>query len=319
VLRFIIRRLLSYLGMLYVATSVAYLLASVSLDPRSNYMQMRPQPPESSVDKSLSFANINDKVGLLERYWTWLQNVVLHWNWGRSPRGAPVNDELWHRAAVSFKLVIVATVLAAVIGIGVGVASAIRKYRTFDRVSNAVSVFFLVVPTFVLALMVVLVTLWVQGGLNVRPFFVTGLGSGGLLDTIRHLALPTLVLTLVGYVTYHLTQRTYLLDTINADYVRTARAKGLPKNLAIRRHALRPSAIPTAMTAAISLTTTITGAVFVEQIFAIHGAGWYFIDALNRNDINGVVGVAFLGGVATCVGLMLADVVVAIIDPRIRI
>ncbi|WP_372698211.1 ABC transporter permease [Arthrobacter sp. JSM 101049] len=318
-LKFIVRRFCSYAVMLFLATSGVYFLASWFLDPRSNYLALRPKPPIESINASLDYANINDQVPLLERYWNWLTDIVLHWNWGYSPVGEPVSEIIWDRAWVSVQLVAISTALAVVIGIAIGVRSAIRKYGVFDHVSNSVSVVFLVMPSFVLALLVVLVYLNLQQRFDLHWFAVTGLGDGSFLGYVQHLFLPTLVLTLIGYVGFHLTQRTYLLDTMNADYVRTARAKGVPRTLAIRRHALRTSMIPTAYGVAFSITGTVTGAVFVEQIFAIHGAGLYFIETLAKNDINGAVSVAFLGGVATCAGLLLADIFVAFLDPRIRI
>jgi len=318
-LSFIGRRLLNYLVMLFAATTLAYFLASSFLNPRSNYVQMRPPPPEASIDASLDFANVNDKMPVVARYGRWLEQVALHWNWGVSPQGESVNGAVAHRALVSVKLVTLATVLAVLLGVSIGVAAAIRQYRLFDRVSNAISVFFLVSPTFVLALLLVLGGIRFNEAIGARWFFVTGLGDAGFLDYLRHIALPTVTLTLVGYVGYHLTQRTYLLDTMNADYVRTARAKGVPKNVAIRRHALRTSLIPTAIGVVWSLTSVITGSVFVETIFAIDGAGKYFVDALTKNDINGSVAIAALGGCATCAGLLLADIVVALLDPRIRV
>ncbi len=317
-LKFVIRRLANYAVMLYAATTLAYFMASWFLNPRSNYVEMRPQPPKASIDASLNLANVNDEVPVLERYVIWLKQVVLEWNWGLSPAGESVNAAVAHRAIVSAELVGVATVLAVVIGVSIGIASAIRQYRLFDRISNAVSVFFLVTPTFVLGLLIVLLGIRFNEAVGATWFYVTGLGDGGFVDYLQHVALPTLTLTLAGYVGYHFTQRSYLLDSMNADYVRTARAKGLPKNLAIRRHALRTSLIPTAMGVVWSLTAVITGSVFVETIFAIDGAGRYFIDALTRNDINGSVAIAALGGTATCIGLLLADIVVALLDPRIR-
>jgi peptide/nickel transport system permease protein len=319
VLSFIGRRLLNYIVMLLAATTLAYFLASSFLNPRSNYLQLRPQPPETSIDASLNFANVNDKVPVVQRYLVWLERVALHWDWGRSPQGEPVNGAVAYRAMVSVKVVLLATVLAVMLGVSLGVASALRQYRVFDRVTNAISAFFLVCPVFVLALLLVLGGIRFNDAIGVRLFYVTGLGTGGFIDYLQHIALPTLTLTLAGYVGYHLTQRTYLLDTINADYVRTARAKGVPKNLAIRRHALRTSLIPTAIGVAWSLASVITGSVFVETIFALDGAGRYFIDSLTKNDINGAVAIAALGGAATCVGLLLADVVVALLDPRIRV
>jgi peptide/nickel transport system permease protein len=305
--------------MLFAATTLAYFLASSFLNPRSNYVQMRPRPPEASIDASLNLANVNDKVPVAERYAKWLEQVVLHWNWGLSPQGERVNAAVAYRAVNSAKLVFLATLLSVAIGVSLGVAAAIRQYRLFDRLSNAVSAFFLVCPTFVLALLIVLGGIRFNDAIGARWFYVTGLGDGGFVDYLQHVALPTLTLTLVGYVGYHLTQRTYLLDTMNADYVRTARAKGLPKHVAIRRHALRTSLIPTAMGVVWSLTSVITGAVFTETIFAIDGAGKYFIDALVKNDINGSVAIAAMGGFTTCLGLLLADIVVALLDPRIRV
>lgn len=313
------RRLVSYVAMLFVATSATYFLASWFLDPRSNYIAMRPQPSEASIDSSLNYANINDKTSLIERYGEWVKGVVLHFDFGKSPQGEPIHDVLWHRALISLELVTLATLLAIVIGISVGVATAIRKYSLFDRGANGVSVLFLVTPTFVIGLLIQLAYLRFHESTGMNPLYVTGPIDGGIVDFFRYIALPTLTLTLAGYVAYHFTQRTYLLDTINDDYVRTARAKGLRKNVAIRRHALRTSLIPTAMGVALSITTIVTGSVFVEKIFSINGAGYYFIDTLSKNDINGTVAVAFLGGVATCVGLILADLAIAMLDPRIRI
>ncbi|GAB3533912.1 ABC transporter permease [Arthrobacter tecti] len=318
-LKFVARRFVSYAFMLFLGTSGVYFLASSFLDPRSNYLEMQPAPPVESINASLSYANINDQVPILERYWTWLTGIVLRWDWGFSPVGEPISSVIWDRAWVSLQLVALSTILAIVIGIAVGVKSATRKYGIFDRVANSLSVLFLVTPAFVLALLVVLIYLQLQATFGLNWFAVTGLGDGSFLGYVQHLFLPTLVLTLSGYVGFHLTQRTYLLDTMNADYVRTARAKGVLKSVAIRRHALRTSMIPTAYGIAFSIAGTVTGSLFVEQIFAIQGAGLYFIETLTKNDINGAVAVAFLGGAATCVGLMLADLFVAILDPRIRI
>ena len=135
----------------------------------------------------------------------------------------------------------------------------------------------------------------------------------------EHLILPTIVMTIPGMVGYHLTQRTYLLDTMNADYVRTARAKGLTLNAAIRRHALRTSLIPTAVDVAFSIAGVFTGAVITENVFAINGLGMYFTQTIANNDINGAVAVAAFGGVCTLSGALLADIFSAWLDPRIRL
>ena len=107
---------------------------------------------------------------------------------------------------------------------------------------------------------------------------------------------------IVGYAQYHFLQRSLLLDNINADYVRTARAKGLTKAQAVRKHALRTSLIPVATQVAFTIPTIFTGAILTERIFAWQGMGRYFLDTINNNDINGVVAVAAFGAVLTAIG-----------------
>lgn len=114
-------------------------------------------------------------------------------------------------------------------------------------------------------------------------------------------------------------QRSLLLDNLNADYVRTARAKGLTRKQAIRRHALRTSAIPVATSVAFSVPGIFTGAVMTEKIFAWNGMGAYFIETISTNDVHGVVAVAAFGAAMTAVSAVLADLVVVALDPRVRV
>ncbi len=326
VVRFLARRLVNYVLMLFLATSLTYFLASFFMDPRSNYLSRNPRPPMASIDASLTAANINDKTPIFERYWNWLTSIVTQWDWGLSPTQEPVSGAIASRIGASVQLVSLATVLGIVIGISLGVYTAIRQYKWQDRVFGGLSTFFLVVPTAVLALGVVIGAIYLNQALGFRLFYVTGLhsyeGDSWLLklsDLGQHLVLPTIVLSVITGVTYHLTQRTYLLDTMNADYVRTARAKGLPLHVAIRKHALRTSLIPTTVNIAFSIAGVFTGAVITETVFAINGLGRYFITSIMNNDINASVAIAAFGGACTLVGMLLADVAVAWLDPRIRL
>ncbi|WP_242496422.1 ABC transporter permease [Xylanimonas protaetiae] len=325
-MRFLARRLVNYVLMLFLATSLVYFLASFFMDPRSNYLSRNPRPPMASIDASLTAANINDKTPIFERYWNWITGIVLHWDWGLSPTQEPVSGAITSRIGASVQLLSLATVLGIVIGVGLGVYTATRQYKWQDRVLGGISTFFLVVPTAVLALGVVIGAIWLNQAVGFRLFYVTGLhsyeGHNWLLklsDLAQHLILPTIVLTVITAVTYHLTQRTYLLDTMNADYVRTARAKGLPLNVAIRKHALRTSLIPTTVNVAFTVAGVFTGAVITETIFAINGLGKYFITSLVNNDINASVAIAAFGGACALIAALLADVAVAWIDPRVRI
>nr|WP_240150556.1 ABC transporter permease [Streptomyces sp. SID7805] len=270
--------------MIVVATNATYFLASWFLDPRSNFKELRPVRSEAQIGRALAPYNLDPQVPVVRRWWDWFTSVVLDFDWGKSPTGVSVNGEIGYRSLVSAELVVIATVLSVVIGVTLGVYTASRQYGWADRVSQAVSIAVFNIPTSVAALAVVFVAIWLNQHAGLHFLYVAGENSPnveGLLPTIGdrflHLILPTLTLTLtlMGYVGYHLTQRSLLLDTINADFVRTARATGLTRAQAIRRHALRTALIPTATSVAFSVPAIFTGAVVTETIFGWNGMGRY--------------------------------------------
>ena len=322
---YLTKRILSYIVMIFVATSLTFFLASAFMSPRSNYEQRTPRPPQDSIEQSLYKANLNDKTPVIERYQKWLVGVVTHFDWGMAPDGSSINTQMSSKFLASVQLLTLATILSIFIGVGLGVYTAQRQYQWQDRFFSGVASLFMVIPTVVLAILIVFAAIEINALTGNRIFYVTGLSSGHfptffewLLDFLQHIFLPTLVLTIVSSVGYHLTQRTYLLDEMHADYVRTARAKGLTRKQAIRRHALRASLIPTAVNVAFSIAGIFTGAVMTEKIFAIHGLGEYFINCINNNNIHGAVAVAAFSAACTLVGALLADLFAAALDPRIK-
>lgn len=324
--KYIIKRIFNYIVMLFVATSLTYFVASFALNPRSNYLMRHPIPPERTINIALDKANINDHTSVFIRYGRWLKGIVTRWDWGLAPDGSSVNDAIATRIGASVQILTIATILGILIGIAIGVYTAIRQYKWQDRVLQSIANFFLVIPAAVLGLLVVFAAIAINTGVGHRIFYVTGLhsyqGSNPAMyfvDFLQHLILPSIVLIIPYAVSYHLHQRTYLLDVMNADYVRTARAKGLTLNQAIRKHALRNALIPTTVDVAFSISGIFTGAVITESIFAVHGLGSYFTTTISQNDINGAVAIAAFGGVCTLAGALMADIFAALIDPRIRL
>ncbi|KOU34980.1 ABC transporter permease [Streptomyces sp. WM6378] len=312
--------------MIVVATNATYFLASWFLDPRSNFKELRPARTEAQIDRALAPYNLDPQVPVVHRWWDWFTSVVLRFDWGRSPTGVSVNSEIGYRSLVSAELVLLATVLSVVIGVALGVYTASRQYGWADRLAQAVSIVVFNVPASVAALAVVFVAIWLNQHAGLHFLYVAGENSPGvqgLLPTIGdrflHLILPTLTLTLMGYVGYHLTQRSLLLDTINADFVRTARATGLTRARAIRRHALRTALIPTAASVAFSVPAMFTGAVITETIFGWNGMGRYFVQTISKNDVHGAVATAAFAGALTAIGAILADIATVCLDPRVRV
>ncbi|QCX80632.1 Dipeptide transport system permease protein DppB [Streptomyces sp. YIM 121038] len=324
--RYVMRKAGGWLLMIVVATNATYFLASWFLDPRSNYKDVRPAPSEGQLSRALAPYNLDPGTPLVQRWWNWLTSVVLDFDWGTSPTGVSVNGEVGYRALVSAELVITATVLSVVIGVALAVYTAARQYGAADRISQALSIAVFNVPTSVAALAVVFVAIWLNQHAGLDFLYVAGESSPdveGLLPTIGdrllHLILPTLTLTLMGYVGHHLTQRSLLLDTINADFVRTAQATGLTRAQAVRRHALRASLIPTAASVAFSVPAVFTGAVITETVFGWNGMGRYLIETLSKNDVHGTVATAAFAAVLTAVGAILADIATVFLDPRVRV
>lgn len=320
------RRTLGWLLMIVVATNVTYFLAWSFLDPRSNYVGRKPPMSPEQIENLLRPRNLDATVPLIERWWTWFSGIIFQWNWGVSPTGGSVNDQVAFRMWVSAELVLGATIIMTLLGIWIGVYTASRQYKLGDRVWQGISIVTMNVNIIVAGLAVVILAINFNNWVGTRVFYVTGSSTEGvtgffpvLIDALQHLVLPTIALVIIGYAQYHFLQRTLLLDNISADYVRTARAKGLTKPQAIRRHALRTSLIPVTTQVAFSIPAIFTGAILTETIFAWQGMGRYFLTTINGNDVHGVVAVAAFGAVLTAIGALLADIAVVVLDPRVRV
>lgn len=289
--------------MVFLATNMTYFLANAFLDPKSNYQERRPPIPEDQIERMLEPYNLSPTEPLWHRWWDWLTNILLHWNWGMSPMGQAVNTQVSFRIWTSAQLMLGATILAAIIGIAIGVYTASHQYKLGDRIWQGISIVALNTHVIVASGLIVMLAVWINGKVGHTLFYVTGSASPGVegawpqfVDRLQHLILPTLVLIFINYASYHFLQRSLLLDNIGADYVRTARAKGLTRPQAIRKHALRTSIIPVATQIAFSMAGIFTGAVITERIFGWQGMGDYFMQTISKNDVHGVVAVAAFGG-----------------------
>ncbi|MGH3564507.1 MAG: ABC transporter permease [Pseudonocardia sp.] len=325
-LRYLLRKALGWFAMIVVATNLTYFLASFFLDPRANYLQLRPPRTAEQIARSLAQYNLDPNTPLLQRWWDWISGIVLRWDWSYSPIGESVNTQIAFRVGVSAQLVVCSLILSTSIGIALGVYTASRQYRFADRLHQGLSIITLNTPTVVASLAVVLLAIALNQSLGGTLLYVAGAQSPTVsgfwptvVDRIQHLVLPTISLTVISYAGYHLLQRSLLLDTINSDYVRMARAKGLTRQVAIRRHGLRTSLIPVATSIAFAIPALFTGAVITETIFAWQGMGQYFTLTISKNDVHGAVAVAAFGALMTAVGAILADIAVVVLDPRVRV
>jgi peptide/nickel transport system permease protein len=325
-LRFLLRRLVSSIVLVGIATSLAFLLAAVSLNPRSNFEGRNPAPPPRAVDRQLDELNLNDKTPVLQRYARWAGDV-LHGDFGRTWDGISVNAEMGRRIGVSLRLLLVATIVGSVLGVLAGAWGAIRQYRFSDHAVTIGSFVILATPVFVLAILLEIAAVGFNNAVGSKVLLYTGEFTPGLQggfwthagDRVQHLIVPSLTLILGQIAIYSRYQRNAMLDVLGADFVRTAQAKGLRRRRALTKHALRTALIPAVTFFAYDFGLLLVGATFTEKIFGWHGMGEWFVDSVTRQDVNAVAAVSCFVAVLVLVAGLLSDVAYAILDPRIRV
>ncbi|MFH5824338.1 ABC transporter permease [Georgenia sp. AZ-5] len=325
-LRYLARRLLGYAVLLVLAVSLAYALAATALDPRSLYELRNPPLDPAAVEATLRAYNLSDAVPLAQRYLAWLGGVLTDWDWGRTPAGGSVNEEVGTRVWVSLRLVSLGCVLGTVAGVALGAWAAARHGRAADRAVTIASLVVLSTPTLVLAVVLQILAVRANQAAGVQLFEFLGEtgrhGDGPLAplgDRLQHLLLPTLTLAAGQAAFFARVQRNLVLDTVGASYVRTARAKGLRRGTAVRRHALRTALIPTGTYLAFSVAGLVLGSAFIELVYGWHGMGAYAVEAIAAQDVHGTVAVAAFGAVCVLAGALLSDLLTAALDPRVRL
>jgi peptide/nickel transport system permease protein len=258
------------------------------------------------------------------QYLGWLGDFV-QGDWGESFRTQqPVVDMVGDAAWNSFLLVGTALVLSVAVALVVGVISAVRQYSAFDHAATTFSYFGFSMPDFFFALLLQLfVVLVLHEQLGIDVLYVQGKYSvgeeGNLVNLIEHMVLPVLVLMLTSVAAWSRYQRDSMIEALRTDYVRTARAKGVPRRQVVRRHALRNSLIPFVTVVAIDAGVLLGGVVVVERVFSWPGLGLLFFDALERSDYPVILAWMAVATVFVVLANLLADVLYAALDPRIRL
>jgi peptide/nickel transport system permease protein len=325
-LRFVLRRLVNYVILVFVATSLAYLLASTALNPMAYYLHGQAHINYPAIHASLREYNIDPDTSIWSRYWHWLTQIVFHGDFGRSfPNGDTVTSEMSRRIGVSLRLLLVGSVLSVIVGVLVGVYSALHQYKPSDHIISVVSFVLLSTPIFLLATFVKAgaINLSQNAGIGWLPTANECPSSGActLLDRTQHLILPTIVLVLgaAGAAFFTRYQRSAMLDVLGSDFIRTAQSKGLSRRKAFYKHGLRTALIPMATFFAFQFGTLLVGAIFTERIFNWKGMGAWSVDTINNSDINGIAAITAFAAVMILISGVLSDIFYAILDPRVRV
>jgi len=247
----------------------------------------------------------------------YLTQIVWHRNLGRSYKlnrsvGSVIKDELPRDVL----LVGTSLVLSVIIAIPIGVAQAVRRNSLVDYLGTSLSFLLYSMPSFAFGLLVIELL-----AIRFRIFPPEAPQQASVLGMIEHpsgLFLPLVTLTLITVGLFSRYMRSSAIDSLAQDYIRTARAKGLPERLVLWRHLLRNSLVPIATLVGLSLPAVLTFGLIVEQVFNFPGIGLQYFTSATQDDYPVLLGITLLVGVATVVGNLLADVAYAVLDPRVR-
>lgn len=323
---YVIRRFLNYAILSLIATCMAYVLASIALDPAARFYGINPRPPQSSIDASLNAMGVNPDVPIIVRLWNWLAGLFTQFSMGTTVGGAQVTAEIAARSGTSLRLLLIGSLLGAVIGVLLGVWGAVRQYRASDQIVTYASFVVIATPTFVIGVLLMILATQFNNLVGSQVITFTGEYTAGIsgswwdlaLDRAVHLLLPTIALAMIGAAGFSRYQRNVMLDVLGADYIRTARAKGLPRSKALFRHGVRLALIPMSTFFAYSFGTLIAGSAMLEIVFSWRGMGQFQIEAIQKNDINAVAGSALFVAVLYLIASTLSEVLYAALDPRVR-
>lgn len=336
--RYLIRRLLQAIPLLIVISLIVFVM--IQLTPGGPMAAFEENPNLSPED----IARLEEQLGLNQpmhvKYIRWFTKV-LQGDWGFSQTTRrPVLTEIADRLPNTLQLMVTAFIVTLIIAIPIGIVSALKQYSAFDHVMTTLAFMGQAVPIFWFGLILIIVFhVWLNKPVDSSGNFAIhhlwdcnsceSLFPGGgmqtygregfsLWDRIYHMILPVMMLAMFGLGTYTRYTRASMLEVIHQDYIRTARAKGLMERVITLRHAVKNAAIPVITIMALEMPLLFGGALFTETIFSWPGMGRLFYRSAERVDYPLLMGIVMINAVLIIAFNLLADVVYAYLDPRIR-
>ncbi|MBN1663773.1 MAG: ABC transporter permease [Deltaproteobacteria bacterium] len=322
-LAYIVKRLFFMIPILIGITIICFIVIRLAPgSPTDLETQMNPRASAELKERLRSLYDLDKP--LYQQYLIWAGKLIT-FDLGKSFSSdrRPVADKILERMPITITLNVLSMILIIVIAIPIGVMSAVHQDSIFDKVTSVIVFIGFAVPTFWLALL-----LMILFGVHLGWLPISGIRSlnyeymtpwAAFIDLLKHLILPVLLSAFGGLAGLSRYVRANMLEVVRQDYITTARAKGLSERLVIYRHALRNALLPIITILGLSVPGLIGGSVIFETIFAIPGMGQLFYMSVMARDYPVVMGILFLGALLTLIGNLLADVSYALADPRIRI
>ena len=304
-IKYIVKRLLFLIPILIGVSAIIFLLKTLTPgDPAR--MILGNTATEEQVNEKREELGLNDPV--LVQYGRYLKNIVTKLDFGTSYKtNKPVLEEILPRLWISTKITIGAVLIGAILGVLLGIVSALKKYTWADSAVLVVSMFFQSIPEFVVGLVLILIF---AVSLHLLP--ATG------IDTWKGYIMPMLCIGLSSIANYTRITRSSMLEVLGEDYIRTARSKGQSESKITSGHALRNAMIPVAQSVGTHIGNAIGGGMVLETVFGVPGVGKYIVDAISARNYPAVLGGALIIAILLTLINLLVDISFVLIDPRLK-
>ena len=303
--KYVTKRILLTIPVLFGAIFLVFAIMQLTPgDPATLILGMTASPED--------IAALNHRLGadqpFFQQFFNYVKDIVTKFDFGESYRsGKPVFDSILARFPTTFWLALWSMVASSVIGIVLGIVSAVKQYSATDNILTTLAMLFSAVPGFWLGLMLMVVFALNLGWL---PF--------GGVDSWKGYVLPVATLSLGGAASVMRLTRSTMLETIRQDYIRTARSKGAPENKVIFKHALKNALLPVITSMGMNFGGSLGGAVIVETVFGMPGVGMLIVESIRQKDTPVVMAATLFLAALFCLVMLVVDILYAYIDPRIK-
>lgn len=312
---YLIRRLWQSIVLLIIVSMIGFgVLHLTPGGPLSQYA-LTPGMTQDAMDRISEQMGLNRPLPIQYLDWAWR---MFQGDWGTSYRDQqPVLTVIGRHLFATMLLMVSSTAISIALGTWIGIRGATHRYSTFDYAATVGAMIALSIPTFWFGLVGIYIFSLELGWLPAGNMYT--IGDGSVLDYLHHLILPSIVLALVNIAIWSRYMRTATLDVINQDFVKTARAKGVSERRVLMKHVVGNALLPMITLAGMQLPNLLSGALVTETVFTWPGMGRLFLDSLGYNDYPVVMGLLMFSAVLVILGNLIADIVAASIDPRIRL
>jgi peptide/nickel transport system permease protein len=314
-LRFLLNRISQILVLLVIVSIIGFVILNlIPGGPLAQY-GLDPGMTQEDIERIKEQLGLNRPLWVQYLDWAWR---LLQGDWGNSFRdGASVLDVIGRHLFATLLLMGTSTAIAIALGTWIGIRGATHRYSTFDHFATIGAMVALSIPTFWFGLVGIYIFSLKLGWLPAGNMY--RIGDESVLNYLHHLILPSIVLALVHIAVWSRYMRTATLDVINQDFVKTARAKGLSERRILMKHVVGNALLPMITLAGMQLPGILTGALVTETVFTWPGMGRLFLDSIGYGDYPVVMGLLMFSAIFVILGNLIADIAVAIVDPRIRL